>query len=1526
MAQSSPCCVEARACNSVSKRRELCDVLEATPEGQMRTPVTAASAGLIHAVAVMNYSEIRTCGLIKHAAGTADVDVLGRPVQSGRKGLLTASALNWSYVEHSVGALRSSMAGRSETRAPKAPYDWMIVHTMAGHHASGVIIWVPPPLNASTSITSENAFKHAVTHRNKYCRNQAWQVASARCLAGGHQLLATWGSTSRDISATQSPLICRATTDAGQHPRIVSPVGLRARYGYPDDVDEGITNMPDGSDVSPVDLASPITESTLAILEGDMVQAVSMQSHNLLLTGPPFVARYPLPVSGEIGKGIADTLLPFTAAESTVGRLWVCGSQQAHPVAGAIGLRAALREGERVIELQQDGWGSVAVVHTSLGRLLGFHLSSNIREFWISTDVFHMMEESETGQKEWLQKHSSVLGSRAAFYDGYGAIAELNTPEGEVVVSYTVGSEQLIIATVASRVPIFGMVCAVESEPRVTRIGHSLQHHSLYSGETFPANLTCSQRSDDVDAGVAVVYVRLQEATYDFQVLCRFSSNTGEVAFMWGALHEPSRSYRCVIPATVAAAVELRVAIARDYRDDEFATLDAVFSAEVVVQLSGCPPGFQRSIKTDCEACPKNTYKPRGGDFCLACGSGRCTQQQGATSAETCVCHSALIDPADTGTSPAAADALSEIVPLADGSSCKCPPGQTLKPTLVEMGTRVTGVESDTCSAASACEPCRAGSEPAHLQNASPASKSLPQFGSGCMPCLPGWYTNGSTTGTACARAPAGSVTYKGMLSRAITQALEQNYLESSPGSTEWLFCSTLQSDRMRFGFADKQVQPWLFRTDAALEINKAQANESGACIQCSPGTYIPGDSTRDPSMCLPCGSGMLCNRGISRECPPLSVCDGSADFASCSLRHECTTGIEKPCPAGSQCWTGRANSTVRQGTMEPCPQDSYSGEGWFQCQPCPEMEGIQCQSGRVRIMRGYFAFVSPGSDSSGQRDTLAVRQCYVAAACKGSANVSQEALAASSGVVPWRCATGYEGPMCLACVDGYARFGQTCLECTAPGVMLVVWFVILAGCICVWSFLWLQSHRVWKHTRQMRRLRRVMIALCSVYLAQSVALLEVAALDWGWLPYLLIPVRMMTLQPWSEFSLRCMIGSNPMLEAIVAGFTCLLVIVGLFAYRVLRAGRVLKQQVKVRHRRESRAASIVARRLSTSTTGSHQQKPRLSLAPGRISKDSPAETQKLDDTARTSNPLLRHTADTELPASVNQVASASLHGERQPSFIGQHINDRDLDILILMPLLLVLPLQSLYMGGAVVEELSVGTAWLLYDSHYEVLNSVWQRPALYIWTMYIICAAGVTAWAARYGVFPYLRDLRQLPQRLGIGRRAQSIARLRQKPVRAETPQHTPSSMMQTAKQMLREAAGRMREMAVIINDEADAGAAVEVAEVLHRVILYQWLFWARQALIVLCVAAAPILLQGHILVIVLGFWLVVYAEFAQHIPEPFRLGEFVGLVAALAWMSSGMIWTHASSDVAVVGALFAVLGVLTWMVQLGMLAVSML
>ena len=76
---------------------------------------------------------------------------------------------------------------------------------------------------------------------------------------------------------------------------------------------------------------------------------------------------------------------------------------------------------------------------------------------------------------------------------------------------------------------------------------------------------------------------------------------------------------------------------------------------------------------------------------------------------------------------------------------------------------------------------------------------------------------------------------------------------------------------------------------------------------------YWPNESSTD---CRPCYVGYYCDQGLIEECPPGTYCD--------------VDGMSDPeqCPPGQFC----EGSNHRQ----PCPEKTYSEEGWFKCESCP--------------------------------------------------------------------------------------------------------------------------------------------------------------------------------------------------------------------------------------------------------------------------------------------------------------------------------------------------------------------------------------------------------------------------------------------------------------------------------------------------------------------------------------------------------------------------------------------------------------
>jgi len=117
-----------------------------------------------------------------------------------------------------------------------------------------------------------------------------------------------------------------------------------------------------------------------------------------------------------------------------------------------------------------------------------------------------------------------------------------------------------------------------------------------------------------------------------------------------------------------------------------------------------------------------------------------------------------------------------------------------------------------------------------------------------------------------------------------------------------------------------------------------------------------------------------------------------------------------------------------------PCGKGQFSlGGTGATCRGCPPV-GAVCEDGILKLLSHYFRPAAQAGQPIGP--TTELHACYNDEAC---------VLDYSNNTVEYSCAAGYGGPLCGVCDSegGYARFGEACAQCWAPGAAIVVLIVL---------------------------------------------------------------------------------------------------------------------------------------------------------------------------------------------------------------------------------------------------------------------------------------------------------------------------------------------------------------------------------------------------------------------------------------------------------------------------------------------------
>ena len=352
-----------------------------------------------------------------------------------------------------------------------------------------------------------------------------------------------------------------------------------------------------------------------------------------------------------------------------------------------------------------------------------------------------------------------------------------------------------------------------------------------------------------------------------------------------------------------------------------------------------CGPGsFNANVgsvdASACGLCAAGTYNTGSGGpssgSCLACGVGTWSSGLGFTAPSQCVACSVGTYSTDQGAT--------------DSATClTCPVGQFCS----TVGTApapctnlpanayytTTGINSTNCqwacntsywlSGPTTCSSCPADSWcNGNAKNTCPTNSISPVLSGAQNQCLcaPGYYGDGSTTGTSpCVRCEAGSYCEGGNAN--LTQTCPA-FSTSPPGSFNIVQCQCLPGYVGANGTACTKCPPNTI-CSSGVEVNcPANANapegNAGSCT-CNAGFY----SLTVGGVCIECPENSYCRGGLQKSAcvahavsPARSV---DSDACYCDRGYEGVANAAcQACPADTWCWTGVLNSCPANTTSAP--------------------------------------------------------------------------------------------------------------------------------------------------------------------------------------------------------------------------------------------------------------------------------------------------------------------------------------------------------------------------------------------------------------------------------------------------------------------------------------------------------------------------------------------------------------------------------------------------------------------------------
>ena len=152
-------------------------------------------------------------------------------------------------------------------------------------------------------------------------------------------------------------------------------------------------------------------------------------------------------------------------------------------------------------------------------------------------------------------------------------------------------------------------------------------------------------------------------------------------------------------------------------------------------------------------------------------------------------------------------------------------------------------------------------------------------------------------------------------------------------------------------------------------------------------------------------------------------------------------------CAAGSEpnedltSCSGCRGATYSPGQLEPC-------------RGCPPGGGASCANGQLQLIPGYYpantvylTMTQPGED--GKTNSRGISRDEVPPMTSDTILYMCDTTVACIVVnnnTAFSCASGYTGPLCSACAEGYAKTGLFCTSCWPPWASALFLFVCVSG------------------------------------------------------------------------------------------------------------------------------------------------------------------------------------------------------------------------------------------------------------------------------------------------------------------------------------------------------------------------------------------------------------------------------------------------------------------------------------------------
>jgi hypothetical protein len=221
------------------------------------------------------------------------------------------------------------------------------------------------------------------------------------------------------------------------------------------------------------------------------------------------------------------------------------------------------------------------------------------------------------------------------------------------------------------------------------------------------------------------------------------------------------------------------------------------------------------------------------------------------------------------------------------------------------------------------------------------------------------------------------------------------------------------------------------------------QPRQSDRCLSCLPRSYGVNESGK--LVCSPCPANAICLGGLAIaenpiECPVGSQPDVNGNACeACPIGKvnaggdicvECEFTNQEPNENRTACRCREDYYDTARGSII-CKHGDYTdthstSKATQKCMPCNTLSCIECSEHSVMILSGY-ATAQPLARAPAVARDVNIFQCPSdklsidsSAACR-STTISRGKL----------CAAGHDGPLCQVCVEGYAKSGRRCAQCS---------------------------------------------------------------------------------------------------------------------------------------------------------------------------------------------------------------------------------------------------------------------------------------------------------------------------------------------------------------------------------------------------------------------------------------------------------------------------------------------------------------